>query len=381
MEGRDRYSIDFSGSLTRKYQQCISALYLPLIGKKASCLYLLMIGELKYYTYATMERLCALTHLDINELEEAIILLEQYELLRTYKKGNDYLFVLRSPLDFRDFFHHQVYGRLYMSKVGRQQYELTQNIYCTRESDLSAYEDITHGFDRSVLDLWTDSDEKDYREVRPAPAQQPASDFDFTAFFRNATALGFPISLRSRENLDKIADLAVTFAIRPEVMYQIVCRSTDYKQGVINWDSMRRRCLTEKSVAAGKDDDGYDDNPVSFLYRKQGGVPVSSADKKMLEYLQKDLGLNREVVNVLIEHTLEATDNQLNRSYVEKVATTWVRQKIETAEQAREAISRTSVPVTNRRRKKFEASEMEIGDQDIQQLRRQMFGDRENNDG
>ncbi|MPN42296.1 hypothetical protein SDC9_189853 [bioreactor metagenome] len=54
----------------------------------------------------------------------------------------------------------------------------------------------------------------------------------------------------------------------------------------------------------------------------------------MLEYLNLDLKLPAEVVNVLIDYVLNINENRLTKRFVEVIATTWVREKVTTKEQA-----------------------------------------------
>ncbi|MBP3853532.1 MAG: DnaD domain protein, partial [Erysipelotrichaceae bacterium] len=49
---------------------------------------------------------------------------------------------------------------------------------------------------------------------------------------------------------------------------------------------------------------------------------------KLVESLCRDYGLNHEVVNVLIEYTLQQTNQKFPKAYVEKIASSWVRLQI-----------------------------------------------------
>lgn len=78
----------------------------------------------------------------------------------------------------------------------------------------------------------------------------------------------------------------------------------------------------------------YDLPPVLFLQKIQGGVNVTQIDKRILEYLMRDMHFSHEVTNVLVEYVLSVSDNRLVRSFVESVASTWVRNKVSTVEEA-----------------------------------------------
>ena len=80
------------------------------------------------------------------------------------------------------------------------------------------------------------------------------------------------------------------------------------------------------------------DNELPTLQWKQNGMPVSVPDKLLLEKVMVDYKLPNEVINVLIDYALRATDQKFNRSFVEKVASSWARLQIDTKEKAQEQI-------------------------------------------
>jgi len=374
MEGRDRYQVDLEENLIKNYQTMISVFYLPLIGMKAQALYLLLYSEKKNNMTCTLERLCDLTSLAIDELEEAIVALEKFELLRTFHKNGEYLFLLRSPLSVRQFMNHEVYSRLYLDKVGSEQFALSKAIYYPPQVIREGYEEETHGFDLSLMALWNQQDEDNYQQLKSEPLIADVKiDFDYEKFLRDTTNLVFPVSLRTTENMDAIGKLATMFAIPPERMRQLVARSIDKTHTVLDLQLLRNKCLREKQVEYKEATNPYEVNPVSFLYKRQQAA-VSAADKKMLENLQVEYQLKPEVVNVLIEYALDNANNRLDRNYLEKIAATFLRQGVDSIDKAKQALA--ARPSADKKSSKpvFKASEMEVEEQDIEELRRKLFG-------
>ena len=94
--------------------------------------------------------------------------------------------------------------------------------------------------------------------------------------------------------------------------------------------------------------DPYTLSPIAYLQQKQNGMPVARADKLLLEKMMVDYRLPAEVINVLIDYALKATDQKFSRSFVEKVASSWARLKINTKEKAMEqTISYKNTKVEN----------------------------------
>ena len=120
----------------------------------------------------------------------------------------------------------------------------------------------------------------------------------------------------------------------------------------------------------------FDVAPVAYLHHRQGAA-VSQADKKMLANLMEEYRLNNQVINVLIDYVLTSTDNRLDRAYIDKIAATFLRQGVDSREKAQQALSHSGYEPRKGRKDKpvFSAQEMEPEEQDIQELRRRLFGE------
>ena len=376
MEGRNRYIVDSCEPISADYVKSISVFYLPLIGKRASSLYLQLLMERENRLDCTLERLCTLAHLNINELEETITVLEKYELLKTLKNEDGYLFLVKSPLSVRQFLEHEVYSRMYLGSVGEKQYEISRRTYLPSAVDQSDYEDVSHRFDPQIMSVWNQQDEDRYQKIRkPGVVGDVEIDFDYGRFVRDTTPLIFPVSLRTTENMEAIGRLGTVFAIAPEKMRELVGRSVDVKNDKLDLELLRKKCLAcrEADYVAGENE--FDVSPVAWLQNRQQ-APVSQADKKMLENLMVEYRLPRQVINVLVDYTLNNTNNRLDRNYIEKIASTLMRQGIDSAEKAREALNQYAPAAGSGRRKQvFSACEMEVEEQDIEELRRKLFGE------
>ncbi|MCQ2786923.1 MAG: DnaD domain protein, partial [Bacilli bacterium] len=72
-------------------------------------------------------------------------------------------------------------------------------------------------------------------------------------------------------------------------------------------------------------------SPKLFLQEKQDGAPPVTADLNLLNYLNEVMQLNKATINALISYSLKMCNNRLIKTYVEKVAATLKRAKINTA--------------------------------------------------
>ena len=97
--------------------------------------------------------------------------------------------------------------------------------------------------------------------------------------------------------------------------------------------SNTKKNKTNKRTAS-EVDDPFMLPPMDFLSLRQGGLPVSAPDRKVIDYLSEQMHFSDELANVLIDHTLKKCNDMLNSNYISKVASTWIRKGIDTKQKA-----------------------------------------------
>ena len=302
IKGSNRYRVTQLLSLNNENLLALAVLYVPFIGTRGLSLYQMLAAEANRRSYEmTLDRICTLLDMNINELAESIKLLEQFKLLKTFYNRHDdsFRFELQPPLSVNKFLSHEVFSRLYAKKVGNRQYEITK------------------------------TSRNDYQDIKP--------EFDINAFLRGFSMLQMPPEFRTSANLELIAQMATVYSIDIPTMRVIVTDCIDIDEGTFDIEKMRNKCISAKSVSTVTGTGNYDVPPVQFLYDLQGGIPVNAADKKILEYMQLELKLNREVINCLVEKVF-STNKSLNRNYIEKIATSWALKGIDTLDKAKDAL-------------------------------------------
>ncbi len=373
MEGRNIYSVVSDKPLYMDYKRLLTTLYTPMIGKNASIVYLSLIDDIGESFNNTLSKLCTMNDLDIDSLQKAIEKLEQFELLRTYLKNDTYLFEVCNPLSGKEFFNHDVYPRLYLHYTSKEYYQKAYNQLVNDSIDKDGFTNITHPFDSSLFNSWTNESELDYKEVRNTTNEVTsiAIDFDYEVFTRDLSPLKMPVVLRTSENMQSIGRLATIYCIAPEDMTTLVYRSIDHENEILDLDGLLKRCINFKGYDTNKNKNDYSSHPVAFLSGKQS-IPVSSADKRLIQYLLVDCGFSNELTNYLLETTLENTNNKLSKSYVEKLASTWIRQKVDSIEKAKQA-NDVNFKTANTVKQDYRSADMDISDKDIEEFRRKLY--------
>ena len=261
-------------------------------------------------------------------------MLEQVELIKTYcNPHGNYKIILRPPLTRRLFLAHPLYGRLYISRMGNQMFEL-MNVMCGKEQpDLKDYKEITTQYFVDDLKNWDDQQERYYQQLLKEEEETNNFQFDMTYFLKQLSFSVLPRSCRTDKNLKQIRDLARIYGMNEKSMAFEVGHSVRLSDQTLDFEVLKKR-LDRRYQNETKVEDPYLLSPVQFLRSKQRGVPLTEADRRLIEILVNDLKMPSEVINVLIEYVLKKSNQKLIRGFVEKVAGEWIRLKIDSKEKA-----------------------------------------------
>lgn len=339
----DACKIELHAELTQESYSSLHLLYYPLIQDHAMQLYLTMISlASRSQTIKNHLLIAQITGQDMERIEKSRHILEQFLLMKTFYHAvhNAYIYKMFAPKNGQDFLRHEVFGRLYMKKMGEQAYAFMKLSFATQQSSQEGYQDISTPFINVLKDDWQDHEEAQFLELKPSAQGYLQNEiplrFNFERFLHGFSKTLFPITQRNEKNLRAIAELATIHGIDEMTMRKLVSQSMNVKDNTLHLDRLKKkvRGVAGTWSAAVDEKNPYRVPPVRFLQMKQHGVPVSSADKHVIESLVHDFQLLPEVVNVLIEYVLDKTNQRFTKSYVQKVASVWVRLQIDSADKA-----------------------------------------------
>lgn len=331
--------------LSSEQRQSLNLLYGPLMGKNSICLYEFL-GSIQ--NLVELEDVYLLLNMNASQFDIARNRLEQYHLIETYVHEGDMLILLYAPLLPDSFLCHETYSRLYLASVGAKCFDKVKAILYKNKTVSSSYTKVESPLDVSILDSWNESKEIAFEKVKPTIKQK--YDFDFATLFKGMDRI-FPVRLRTSENLDRIAEMAKIYGIDAKDMRKYVQRSTNPSTHVFDLEKLKDMVMRNRKVMEVSKDP-YKMSPVKFLQNKQNGIPVVKSDQALIERLCKEFQFPIEVVNTLIEYTLQQTNQQFSRNYVEKVAASWVRLGVDSRKKALDIINQS--PLENKRDKKVE---------------------------
>lgn len=331
--------------LSSEQRQSLNLLYGPLMGKNSICLYEFL-GSIQ--NLVELEDVYLLLNMNASQFDIARNRLEQYHLIETYVHEGDMLILLYAPLLPDSFLCHETYSRLYLASVGAKCFDKVKAMLYKDKTVSSSYTKVESPLDVSILDSWNESKEIAFEKVKPTIKQK--YDFDFATLFKGMDRI-FPVRLRTSENLDRIAEMAKIYGIDAKDMRKYVQRSTNPSTHVFDLEKLKDMVMRNRKVVEVSKDP-YKMSPVKFLQNKQNGIPVVKSDQALIERLCKEFQFPIEVVNTLIEYTLQQTNQQFSRNYVEKVAASWVRLGVDSRKKALDIINQSSLE--NKRDKKAE---------------------------
>lgn len=331
--------------LSSEQRQSLNLLYGPLMGKNSICLYEFL-GSIQ--NLVELEDVYLLLNMNASQFDIARNRLEQYHLIETYVHEGDMLILLYAPLLPNSFLCHETYSRLYLASVGAKCFDKVKAMLYKDKTVSSSYTKVESPLDVSILDFWNESKEIAFEKVKPTIKQK--YDFDFATLFKGMDRI-FPVRLRTSENLDRIAEMAKIYGIDAKDMRKYVQRSTNPSTHVFDLEKLKDMVMRNRKVMEVSKDP-YKMSPVKFLQNKQNGIPVVKSDQALIERLCKEFQFPIEVVNTLIEYTLQQTNQQFSRNYVEKVAASWVRLGVDSRKKALDIINQS--PLENKRDKKAE---------------------------
>lgn len=342
--------IEVIGEMTQERYAALVMLYYPLLGSDATILYqtLVAIGtrKQKIRNHLLIENISGLSK---EVIEKNRHLLEQYLLVKTYYRAIDdqYIYQVFMPKEGSAFLRHEVFGRLYFKQMGQQVYEFNKLCFAKDIEDKDDYQEITMPFENILKDNWQDSEEENFQKLKPEEAgMQLSSDiplsFNYDRFLTGYSKTLFPDTCRNQKNLRLIGELATIHGISEMDMRKYVSQSMNLKTNTLNSEALKRKVRNAKrSIEIDTEvKNPYALPPVQFLQKKQHGVAVSRSDAYLIETLITEFKMKPEVVNVLIEYVLNKTNQRFSKAYVEKVASVWVRLRIDTSEKALEHIQK-----------------------------------------
>ncbi|WP_422122985.1 replication initiation and membrane attachment family protein [Planococcus sp. X10-3] len=349
-------------------RQLLTLLYQPMVGAEAVSLYLTLWAEgeaMRTETphYSLMNTL----GMPISKVFESRIQLEAIGLIKTYRKGTDsrtFLYELCPPLDPKDFFADPLLSMFLFSKIGDIAYRRVRDRFIMPEENTDSFEEVTRIFTDIFQPVHAkagypqDSQQMQQRRRKGYKAEY---DFDFSLLHQGLSEELVPKRVLTAAIKDTICKLAFLYGWGPLEMQKVILLAIDddyrltiegikksaseYYKMTVSTSAPKLEPVFVKAPETKEEPKTQQDelvqylesaSPIDVLRDIAGGKEPLSADVQLANNLVMHHGMEPAVVNVLLQYVLLRTDMKLTKSYVEKIASHWIRKNVSTAAEAME---------------------------------------------
>ncbi|MFD1030419.1 replication initiation and membrane attachment family protein [Metaplanococcus flavidus] len=349
-------------------RQLLTLLYQPMIGAEAVSLYLTLWAEgeaLRAETphYSLMNTL----GMPISKVFESRIQLEAIGLIKTYRKGTEsrtFLYELCPPLDPKDFFADPLLSMFLFSKIGDIAYRRIRDRFIMPAEAMESFEEVTRIFTDIFQPVHAKAgypQDSQKMQQRSRTGYKAEYDFDFSLLHQGLSEQLVPKRVLTASIKDTICKLAFLYGWGPLEMQKVILLAIDddyrltiegikksaseYYKMTVSTTAPKLEPVLAKAPEPKEEPKTRQDelvvylesaSPIEVLRDIAGGKEPLSADVQLANNLVVHHGMEPAVVNVLLQYVLLRTDMKLTKSYVEKIASHWIRKNVSTAAEAME---------------------------------------------
>lgn len=347
--------MNLSLSLSCDQPQCWSAslhlLYRPLIGGEACMLYTVLSSLAQYTDSLEMDDLLAFAQCTKKGFEEARTRLEEFELLRSYADDSGKLahLEIRPVLLPAVFLNHDIYRRILFQAIGSEGMIRLKALVLPANAPQEGLREVSSSLSAERLACdWSAQQETQLSDVFSDFHDPQQYDFDWGVFFLNMHQ-AIPQRLRSRENMTRIARLASIYGLDELSMRKVVIKHLRDRRTWIDFDAIIEE-LGYTNRIQDVDPNDYSQPPVAFLKARQPkNAEILPKERALLLSLAERHQFSNELINTIIEYSMEQCQGSLVEKYVRTLANNMARSQIETRDQALEYFSRQKKAVSSRK--------------------------------
>lgn len=332
MLGNQLYKIEVNCELSNERLKSLVFFYGPLIGHDALALYQYLVLRGSTISFNELNNLLSSLNISIDMFEEQCGKLNEYNLLKTLRQEEKYIFVFKVPLTMKEFNKDSILVRDFITKTSGPHYqELISDIY--DEDNHEGFEDVSRKLSLEAINNWS-KDKESYLRKEDGNKYNFNTLFNVNEFLKDMSTVLLPMRFRTIENLKEIATLADLYNISYDKMRTFIPKITSCDSNEFDLTHLKYLCMNARSEYTKVEDGNYNVPCLLFLMNLQNGKEVTEYDKKIIANLSNSYHLNTSVINVLLEHTLKACDNRLIEKYMYAIASDLHRNNVTDAKTA-----------------------------------------------
>ena len=360
----------FNKTIISEYdRRIITMLYQPIIGLQSVGLYFTLWAYLDkndlFSNEWTHHHLMTNMRTRLSDISSAREKLEAVGLLKTHvKKGNinNYVYELYSPISASEFINNPILGVTLYNNIGSNEYNKILEYFRIPKANLKDYEEITCKFSDIFESTNISNFESIDYDIKKTNANklEIASKIDINTIFSLIPEEMINIRSLTKDTKELIYKIGFIYNFDEEQMSELIRNSINEKKVIEkvllrenarkyyqfensgklpsllyrNQPEYLRKPIGDNSKKAKIIYQFETTTPYDFISGKSSSDKPSKSDLAVIEYLLVDMNLKPGVVNVLIDYVLKINNNKLIRNFIEPIASTWARSKVETVEAA-----------------------------------------------
>lgn len=328
--GNTKVNIVGCSGLNNKEKQILNLLYGPLMHPLSFKFYELCLVLNDLVIPCDYDFLSQLLGCSIDELETARINNEKLGLIKTYHYNNQHQIELIKPKSVNQFVHHDLLARLYIQESSVGQLKMVSAMI--KENQFIAdMQEITSNISLSELESYNQEQENQYQQELNT---YKSNGFDIELFLSSANEVMFPKSVRTQENIELISELASKYQLTLEQVLIYVAQSMNKKNDKLYVNKLKEYASNQLIEIKSKDPNPLNWSTPEFLQSKMGDVPVLDTTLNTIKFIQDKYQFSDQVINVLIDYSLNNNKGILARRYLDTIASAMHLNKVKTLQDA-----------------------------------------------
>lgn len=342
LKKEDLLILEMNKEITPEVYSTLQLLYYPLMGLNACLFYTTLLSfihkKIPVNDHVLLANTCGMS---MEAIKKARSVCEEFLLMRSFyhKENNTYLYVMDVPLTPNRFLSHEVFGRLFLNKMGEEVVAVYKKQIAGKKRSRSGYQEISSTMNDLLKNNWDSSQERVFQNVKEEINEINYDYlhiiFDEKIFLSGLSELIFPKKERTKKNLRQIAEIATIYGINESMMKSLISKGIRLPENKFDANKLKDACFKTKAKYISENKDPFTLPPRRYLEYKQNGVSLNKADLLLIEKMICEYRLQPEVINVLIETCLLKYDQKIVGTTLERMAASWMRLNIDTMEKAR----------------------------------------------
>jgi len=360
----DLFDVKLSSLLAGYDRDTLSNLYQPIIGYGALAVYFTLWSEAnneKILSFSTHEQLLIRMKMPTGAFVDARKTLEAVGLIKTRLEKAPgvqiFHYQMLAPKTPKDFFKDTLLYGMLIQTLGEEEADRIKKVY-EAEKNHDEGEDISSTFN----DIFhPDFDNPSFMKAANESSKfigrnksKIKTEFNYETFFIElAKICAINENSLNKKEMKEIERISSLYGADEKIAAFVVSNAYDSNKekgsridleqvnkelmNEVNYTFNEKKALKKKTsevdsdtLLASKINLFETTSPKDILRLLQNGTKVAISDLKIIDALSKDYRLSNGVINVIIDFVLSMNQNVLSRSFAEKMAASFNREKIAT---------------------------------------------------